>query len=124
LQEATLRAGYGIEGDRKGGNPKRNLNVMDQETQAKLAGESYPTGPGILGENLILDGVQFDRQNPGTRIRIGADAVVEFVELRNGCHKLIPLDSRLPDGAQGRLGTMARVIEGGTIRIGDAVMVL
>ena len=124
LQEARLLSGYGIEGDRKGGHPNRNLNIMDQETHHQLAAEDYPTGPGVLGENLVLSGVQLDRQPPGTRIRIGNDAVIESVELRTGCHKLIPLDPRLPAGADDRLGVMARVIRGGTIRVGDPVVLL
>ena len=40
LQEANLLEGYGIEGDRKGGNPNRNLNVMDEITQDELAAKA------------------------------------------------------------------------------------
>lgn len=124
LEEARLVAGYGIENDRKGGHPKRNLNIMDQETLALLDAEGIPAGPGVLGENLILSGVQLDQHPPGTRIRIGDDVVVESVEPRTGCHKLIPVDARLPAAGDGRLGVMARVVEGGTVRVGDAVTVL
>ena len=54
LPQAVLVAGYGIERDRKGGHPRRNLNVMDQEVLSRLAGEGYPADPGVLGENLIV----------------------------------------------------------------------
>ena len=74
--EAVLLAGYGIDGDRKAGNPKRNLNIMDQETIDILDAEGIPTGPGVLGENLILAGVHLDAQAPGTRVRIYEHALV------------------------------------------------
>ena len=37
LPQAVLVAGYGIERDRKGGHPRRNLNVMDKEILSQLA---------------------------------------------------------------------------------------
>ncbi|MEZ4768027.1 MAG: MOSC domain-containing protein [Caldilineales bacterium] len=124
LAQAVLLAGYGIDGDRKAGNPKRNLNIMDQETLDFLDAEGIPTGPGVLGENLILEGVRLDAQAPGTRIRIGQEALVEMVELRAPCYKLTALDARMPDFAVGRVGVMARVVEGGVVRVGDAVAIV
>jgi len=122
--EAVLLAGYGIDGDRKAGNPKRNLNIMDQETIDILDSEGIPTGPGVLGENMILAGVHFDATTPGTRIRIGQQALVEMVALREPCYKLTALDARMPNLVIGRVGVMARVLEGGVVRVGDAVVVV
>lgn len=124
LSEATLLAGYGIDGDRKAGNPNRNLNIMDQETVAILDAEGIPTGPGVLGENMILAGVRLDTTPPGTLIRIGQQALVEMVALREPCYKLTALDARMPDSVIGRVGVMARVLEGGVVRVGDAVAVV
>lgn len=123
LVEAELLAGYGILGDRKGGHPGRNLNILDQETLEALAREGYPTGPGVLGENLIVSGVRLAQQPPGTQVRIGADAVIEVVRLREPCYKLTALDPRMPEAVVGRVGVMARVVSGGLIRVGDPVTV-
>ena len=124
LPEATLLTGYGIDGDRKAGNPKRNLNIMDQETLDIQDAEGIPTGPGVLGENMILAGVRLDATPPGTRIRIGQQVLVEMVALREPCYKLTALDARMPDCVIGRVGVMARVLEGGVVRVGDAVEVM
>lgn len=124
LSEAMLLAGHGIDGDRKAGHPKRNLNIMDQETLQNLDAEGIPTGPGVLGENLIIAGVGFDAQPAGALLRIGQQAVVEMVALRVPCYKLIPLNVSMPASVVGRVGVMARVVEGGPIRVGDAVAVL
>lgn len=123
LSEAFLIAGYGIEGDRKGGHPRRNLNIMDKETLGALAGEGYPAAPGVLGENLIVGGIDLAAQQEGTRLRIGMEAVVELLKLREPCYKLTSLDPRMPDSVVGRVGMMARVVESGVIRVGDSVEV-
>ena len=124
LAEATLLAGHGIDGDRKGGHPNRNLNVMDQEMLALLAAEGYPTGPGVLGENLIVSGVDISSLAEGSRLRIGLEAEIEVVRLREPCYKLTALDPRMPDSVVDRVGVMARVVESGVIRVGDAVAAL
>jgi MOSC domain-containing protein YiiM len=124
LPEAMLLSGYGIDGDRKGGHPNRNLNVMDQEMLNTLAAEGYLTGPGVLGENLILAGVDISSQPEGSRLRIGLEAVIEIVRLREPCYKLTALDPRMPDSVVERVGVMARVVESGVIRVGDAVAVI
>src|SRR5215467_12446024 len=76
IQEANLVENYGIEGDRKGGNPKRNLNVMDDMTLAELAADGYPTAPGKLGENLILSGLDLRTLSEGTHLRLGSEAII------------------------------------------------
>jgi MOSC domain-containing protein YiiM len=124
LPEAMLLSGYGIDGDRKGGHPNRNLNVMDQEMLNALSAEGYPTGPGVLGENLIVAGVDISSRPDGARLRIGLEAVIEVVRLREPCYKLTALDARMPDSVIDRVGVMARVVESGVIRVGDAVAVL
>jgi len=123
LLEATLVAEYGIEGDRKGGHPKRQLNIMDEEMLAVLAGEDYPAAPGVLGENLILQGVAVSDLPAGSHLHIGDSALVEVGRLREPCYKLTALDARMPDTVIGRVGVMARVLHGGVIRVGDVVSV-
>jgi MOSC domain-containing protein YiiM len=124
ISEAMLIEGYGIEGDRKGGNPKRNLNVMDEQTQAELAAEGYPTGAGTLGENIILSGIDLRTLPEGTQLQIGDEAVIALGRLREPCEQLTPLDERMPESVVGRVGAMCRVVRSGRIKVGDPVTVL
>ena len=121
LSQAVLLSGYGIEHDRKGGHPRRNLNIMDQEMLDGLHAEGYPSGPGILGENLIVRGLDITELPTGTQVRIGLEGLIEVVSVREPCYKLTALDPRMPDSVIGRVGVMARVLEGGVIRVGDRV---
>ncbi len=124
LQEANLLAGHGIQDDRKAGNPKRNLNVMDDITQAELEAEGYPTGAGVLGENIILGGLDLRTLPHGTHLRLGGEAVIEVGPLREPCEQLTPLDARMPAQVEGRVGTMCRVVQSGRIRVGDPVSIV
>lgn len=121
LQEARLIADYGIEGDRKGGNPKRNLNVMDDITLAELAAEGYPTEAGVLGENLIISGIDLRTLPQGTHLQIGTEAIILLRALREPCEQLSEIDSRMPQSVIGRVGYMCRVVRGGLIRVDDPV---
>jgi MOSC domain-containing protein YiiM len=124
VQEVQLLAGHGIEGDTKGGNPTRNLNIMAVETAQTLATEGFATAPGQMGEQLLVSGVTVDGLPPGTRLRIGKAAVIEVTEPRTGCGKFERHQGKQKEAAAGRLGVMARVVIDGTIQIGDAVTVV
>lgn len=124
LNEAKLIEGYGIEGDRKGGNPKRNLNIMDDITLAELETEGYPTGIGALGENIILSGIDLRKLPTRTQLRLGDEAIVEIGVLREPCEQLTPLDARMPEQVADRVGAMCRVLKSGWIKVGDAVEIV
>lgn len=122
---ATVRAGHGVVGDHLAGKgQKRHLNIMDAERLEELEAEGFPAWPGELGETLVVRGVRLDTLPVGTRVRIGAAVIAETTGLRVPCEKLTPLDPRMPDAVVGRVGMMARVVEGGDIRVGDTVVVL
>jgi MOSC domain-containing protein YiiM len=124
LDEATLIAGYGIDGDMKGGHPDRQLNIMSYETLTNLRGRGFYTEPGQMGEQIVIHQLDVDNLPPGTRVQIGGSAVIEIVKQRTGCAKFERLQKRPRTQAAGQLGVIARVISGGQIRVGDPVKVL
>jgi MOSC domain-containing protein YiiM len=124
LSQAKLVAGYGIEGDRKGGHPKRHLNIMCAETLGSLGAEGFSVAPGEMGEQLILSGIDLIDLPPGARVRLGDAAEIEVVEPRNGCDKFERVQGKAPTQAKRRLGVMARVLASGVIAVGDPVVVM
>jgi MOSC domain-containing protein YiiM len=124
VSEANLVEDYGIEGDRKGGHPKRNLNVMDDITLSELAAEGFPIDPGELGENIVLSGVDLRTLPEGTQLRLGNEAIIVLGKLREPCEMLSRLDERMPESVIGRVGTMCRVVKSGKIKVGDPVHVV
>jgi MOSC domain-containing protein YiiM len=125
LQTAVLLEGKGIEGDRKGENPARQLNIMSRETLDALAAEGFKTQPGQMGEQIVVSGLDVDLNTlpEGAQIQLG-DAVIEVYKPRTGCDRFEAIQGLSPKQAVNRLGVIAGVIKSGTINVGDPVVVL
>jgi len=124
LDDAMLVAGYGIEGDVKGGHPKRQLNIMSYETLTNLRVLGFYTEPGQMGEQIVIHQMDVDSLLPGARVQLGTEAVIEVVERRNGCDRFEEGQKRPRSEVAVQMGGMAKVIMGGHIKVGDPVRVL
>lgn len=123
LAEARLVEGHGIDGDAKaGGRPDRQLNVLSREWLETMAGRGFRGAPGEFGEQLIVSGLDLDSLQPGARLRVGDEAVIEMSQPRHGCERLKAAQNDLDARPLGTIGILARVITGGTIRVGDGVV--
>lgn len=122
LPEARLVAGHGIEGDAKaGGAEERQLNILSVEWLNTMAARGFRTAPGQFGEQLILSGIDLAELAPGVRFRVGPEALLEVSKPRNGCERLKSAQNGLDARVHGAIGILARVLAGGTIKVGDAV---
>ncbi len=124
LNEAILVAGFGIEGDVKGGHPKRHLNIMTYETLANLRTQGFMTDPGQMGEQIVVRALDVNPLASGTRVQLGESAVIEVIEPRNGCDRFEKIQKHPRSEAAGQMGIIAKVITGGTIKVGDPVHIL
>jgi MOSC domain-containing protein YiiM len=124
LNSANLVVGYGIEGDRKGGNPKRNLNIMSFETLEALHKEGFSTQPGQMGEQIVIQGLDVGTLAEGDQLQIDDQACVEVVSHRTGCQRFEHIQGKTPQQAAGRMGVMAKVVAGGMIAVGDPVKLI
>ncbi len=126
LDSVRLLEGYGIEGDRKGGHPKRQINLMCQESLDQLSQEGFKTAPGAMGEQIIIEALDEDLNAlpEGAQLQLGDEAIVELLTPRTGCDRFEAIQGINPKQAAGRLGMMGRVIRSGFIQVGDPVQVL
>jgi MOSC domain-containing protein YiiM len=124
LDSANLVIGYGIEGDCKGGNPKRNLNIMSFETLEALRKEGFKAQPGQMGEQIVIRGLDVGNLSEGDRLQFGNHACVEVVSHRTGCKRFEHIQGKTPQQAAGRMGIMTKVVTGGMIAVGDPVKLL
>lgn len=142
-----LVAGLGVEGDahsgatvkhrsrvaRDPGQPNlRQVHLMHGELHDELGAAGFTVGPGDLGENVTTRGIDLLALPAGTRLRLGAAAVVEVTGLRNPCVQLDRFQQGLTAAVLGRddsgelvrkAGVMAVVLAGGEVRRGDAIAV-
>lgn len=120
-ESVEVEAGKGIVGDRYHGTRHRHVTVQSRtslDEAAEVYGRPVPTE--LTRRNLTLSEGVVPR-DPGSLLRIG-DVLLEAVRVAAPC-KL--LDDTIGAGAQEalrrRAGTVFRVLEGGTIRVGDPV---
>lgn len=146
--EIMLLEGLGVEGDAHAGvtvqhrsrvarNPSqpnlRQVHLLHEELFDELRAGGFTAVPGRLGENVTTSGIDLLGLPTGTRLRLGADAVVEVTGLRNPCTLLDDIEqglmkATLDRDADGNLirkaGVMAIVISGGAVRPDDPVEVV
>src|SRR5918996_861407 len=121
VAQATAIAARGFEGDRHarrtpGGN--RQLLLVDARNLRDL-----DLSPGTLKENAVIDGLALESFPQGQRLRLGA-VLVELTGPCEPCHKVEAIRPGLLRESWGRRGQLARVLEGGTLRVGALVEVL
>jgi MOSC domain-containing protein YiiM len=116
LQEVRAVREVGFEGcahARPGG--KRQVLLVDRETL-----EAMNLTPGILRENITTDGLNVNGLEAGQQLRIG-ETRMEVSSVCTPCDEMEKIRQGLRKELWGRRGMMCRVLEGGTIRRGDAI---
>ena len=110
----------GLEGDRHtqtGGGGSRQVLLMDEETLAALSLRA-----GVVKENITTRGIALKTLTPGTRLRVG-DAILELTKSCTPCSRMDEIQEGLRSALEGQRGMLARVVQGGTMRVGDVIRV-
>ena len=125
LSECRLRAA-GIEGD-KPRSPRRAVIIYSLERIEGLREEGHPVAaPGSLGENIIVEGLDWASLVVGLRLRLG-EVLLELTGPTAPCHviedQFSDRDSSRVEEARfpGWSRWCAAVLEEGIVSPGDAV---
>jgi MOSC domain-containing protein YiiM len=103
---------------------------MHAELFDELRSKGFVVQPADLGENVTTSGIDLLALPAGTRLHLGASAVVEITGLRNPCIQIDNFQqglmaATLDKDANGNLvrkaGIMSIVISEGDVRPGDAI---
>lgn len=143
--EIVLLEGLGVDGDAHCGrrvkhrsrvrqNPDqpnlRQVHLIHSELHDELQQKGFGVGPAAMGENVTTRGVDLLSLPVGTKLRLGADAVVELTGLRNPCKQLESIQQGLMEavldrdedgGLVRKSGVMGVVLTGGVVRAGDPI---
>ncbi len=141
-----LLEGLGIEGDYHAGlqvrhrylarkDPTRpnvrQVLLVDATVYPELAAQDIHVSHGMLGENIVVDGLAVMKLPAGTRLHLGS-AIIEITEIRKPCTQLEEMDTRLLKAVSKRAGNkrmyqagiMARVLQEGWVRPGDSAHII
>jgi MOSC domain-containing protein YiiM len=129
VTEATVETDRNLVGDhaRPKSGGKRQVTLIQHEHLAAVAGylgHSSPIDPGRLRRNLAVSGINL-LSLKNRRVRIGQEVILEIT---GECHPCSRMEEELGPGGynamRGHGGLTARIIMGGTIRVGDEVQVM
>ena len=113
-------ADLGLEGDRHArAGSRRQVLLVEKETLDGLG-----LAPGIVRENITTQGANLIGLVPGQRLRLGHDVVLEVTGTCDPCQRLDEVRDGLSQEIADRRGVNARIIAGGSIRLGDVLVVL
>jgi MOSC domain-containing protein YiiM len=119
---------HGVEGDwqrnrKYHGGPNRAVCIFSEELYAWLRDKGIDLKNGSVGENFTTRGLDLNKLAKGDRLRVGK-CLVEITDVRIPCSNLKKWDVDLPELIVGHSGWVAKVIEEGEVRSGDAIEVL
>ena len=119
VSSATLITGVGMEGDKHAESKSfRQLLLADKE-----ALDAVGVTPGTIKENLTVEGLNVMDLPEGSQLRLGTSAVLEITKICEPCFRMDEIRDGLKQELEGRRGMVARVVQGGTIRVGDPIRV-
>jgi MOSC domain-containing protein YiiM len=125
----------GVEGDahrdrEHHGGPERAVCLYSMDAIRALVAEGHAMVPGALGENVTVEGLDWNGVTPGTRLRLGADVLLEVTRYTTPCFNI---RAAFVGGEFARVSqkrhpgwsrVYTRVLHEGVIRTGDPAVVV
>jgi len=123
VDEALLIKEHGIDGDAHAGAWHRQVSFLAAESIEAAQKRGFQVTFGDFAENVATEGIDWPKLPVGVRVKLGDSALVEVTQIGKECHKKCAIYYQTGDCIMPREGVFARVLEGGIIRCGDAVVV-
>jgi len=120
---AFFKTGYGIENDAHGGDWHRQVSLISYDKIQQFNSLGANVSHGDFGENLIVEGLDFRSLPVGTQFQCG-ECILELTQIGKECHTHCQIYHKMGDCIMPREGVFARVINDGTISVGDIMTVL
>jgi MOSC domain-containing protein YiiM len=118
LERASALADRGLEGDRHARpGSHRQVLLMEQEVL-----DEFGLRPGDVREQVTVRGLDLNGLASGARLRVGG-ALFEVAGPCDPCERMNEVQSGLRVALEGRRGRFVRVVEAGSIAVGDAIVV-
>jgi len=114
---------HGLSGDAHAGDWHRQISLLSLQKIEAFRVKGAEIEYGAFGENLVVDGIDFASLPLGTKLRCG-DALLEMTQIGKECHNHCEIYHRMGDCIMPREGVFARVLQSGTVKVGDEIQVI
>jgi len=122
VERAQLIKEHGIEGDAHAGNWHRQVSFLAMESIEKMKRAGLPKlKPGAFAENITTEFMALPEFEIGSKLQIGNDTLLEITQIGKECHSRCAIFHTVGDCVMPREGIFAKVIEGGSIKVGDEI---
>ncbi len=115
---ACLVKDWGIQEDAHAGKWHRQVSLLSFEKIEDFRKKGAQVDFGAFGENIIVEGYDFKNLPVGTKFRCGT-ALLEMTQIGKECHSHCEIYKIMGDCIMPREGVFTKVLEGGTISVGD-----
>lgn len=126
VPSCTVLIDHGVEGDAHAGKWHRQVSLLAEESIAKMQAKltDIELKPGDFAENITTSGIDVKSLPVGTKLRIGEEVELEVTQIGKECHLACDIRKQVGDCVMPREGIFAVVICEGTIKPGDAIVVV
>ncbi|MCP4364808.1 MAG: MOSC domain-containing protein [Planctomycetes bacterium] len=124
VREVTLVKDSGIQGDAHAGPGHRQVSLLALESANLMKDKGLDIDSGDFGENIVTEGLDLKHIIPGTRLRVGNEALLEITQIGKECHDRCAIYYKAGDCIMPKEGIFGTVQAGGVVRIGDEVEIL
>ena len=123
VNEAKLIPNFGLDQDAHAGNWHRQVSLLSFDKVEEFRKRGAAVLEGAFGENLLVEGIDFKSLPVGTKFSCG-EAELELTQIGKECHSHCEIYKQVGDCIMPREGVFARVLKGGTIKVGDDLYVI
>lgn len=122
VNTAHFSVEWGIDGDAHAGSWHRQVSLLSADKIEAFNKRGANVIPGAFGENLAVEGFDFRALPVGTLLRCG-DVLLEMTQIGKECHSHCEIYKKMGECIMPREGVFARVIEPGSISVGDEMSI-
>jgi MOSC domain-containing protein YiiM len=124
IKKGILKKEFGLFGDAHADSAwHRQVSLLAMESIEKMRKMGYEVGPGDFAENITCEGIELPSLPIGTRISVGDEVILEISQIGKECHSGCAIFKQTGKCIMPKEGVFARVIEGGPVCAGDAILI-
>ena len=121
IKKAELIENHGIKGDAHAGDWHRQLSFLASESIENASSGEFKLNFGDFAENIATTGIDWKSQPIGQIFKLGDEALTEITQIGKECHKKCAIYYRTGDCIMPKEGVFAKILKGGTIKVGDKI---
>ncbi len=121
VEKGVLIPDFGLQNDAHAGKGLRQVSLLPYESVEAFNRTGGTAGDGAFGENLLVQGIDLKTLPVGSLLRVGG-ATLRITQIGKACHSACAIRRQTGDCVMPREGVFAKVLSGGEVRPGDALL--